>query len=164
MFDEFYTERLYIRKLEKKDAQFIVELLNTPGWIKFIGARNIHTVTDAETYIEKISLDANCVYWTIMTKEENQPVGILTFIKRSYLEYHDIGFAALPKYHGLGLMKEACSTFISKLLSEHPGRKVLASVFAGNVSSINLLQRLRFKFKREQVIEDKVLQIYSLNN
>ncbi len=36
------TNRLTLRKLEEKDCSFILELLNTEGWLKFIGNRNVH--------------------------------------------------------------------------------------------------------------------------
>jgi ribosomal-protein-alanine N-acetyltransferase len=35
------TERLYIRPLMIKDVDFIIQLLNSKGWIQFIGDRNV---------------------------------------------------------------------------------------------------------------------------
>ena len=48
------TERLTIRPLIVQDAEFIVELLNTEGWIEFIGDRNVKDVKSAKDYINKI--------------------------------------------------------------------------------------------------------------
>lgn len=33
------------------DAPFIVELLNSPNWLQYIGDRSIKTVTDAQSYL-----------------------------------------------------------------------------------------------------------------
>ena len=47
----FETDRLFIRPTVEEDAAFILELLNTPKWIQFVGDRNVHTEADAQNYI-----------------------------------------------------------------------------------------------------------------
>lgn len=163
MFDEFYTSRLYIRILSKQDVSFIYNLLNTQGWIKFIGDRKIHSLVDAEDYIEKISSDPDSTYWTIMTKANDIPIGVLTFIKRSYLEHYDIGYAALPEYTGLGLIREGCEMLISRILSLDANRAILATVLPENAPSVGLLRRLGFNFLRDQVVDEEILHVYRFN-
>ena len=46
------TKRLTLREFTLGDAKFIVDLVNTPGWIEFIGDRNIKTEEQARTYLE----------------------------------------------------------------------------------------------------------------
>ena len=46
------TERLALREFTFDDTAFIVELVNSPGWIRFIGDRNIKTEEQAKTYLE----------------------------------------------------------------------------------------------------------------
>ena len=46
-----YTSRLLLRELNENDAPFILELLNTEGWLRYIGDRHIHTIADAVKYI-----------------------------------------------------------------------------------------------------------------
>jgi [ribosomal protein S5]-alanine N-acetyltransferase len=48
------TNRLVLKSLKLDDFSFIKNLVNTEGWIKFIGDRNIKTNDDAENYIKKI--------------------------------------------------------------------------------------------------------------
>ena len=45
------TERLYLTEISATDAPFILELMNTPSWIKFIGDRGLKTNEDARNYI-----------------------------------------------------------------------------------------------------------------
>ena len=45
------TERLIIRQFKLSDASFIMQLLNSPGWLEYIGDRNIRTIDDAEAYL-----------------------------------------------------------------------------------------------------------------
>jgi hypothetical protein len=47
------TNRLILSKITVDDAPFILELMNTPGWLKYIGDRNIKTVEDAAESIKK---------------------------------------------------------------------------------------------------------------
>ena len=46
------TERLVLRQFTMDDATFIIELVNTPGWIEFIGDRNIKTTEQAKNYLQ----------------------------------------------------------------------------------------------------------------
>lgn len=96
------TDRLFIRQLSETDAGFIFELLNTESWIRYIGNRNIHSEADALAYIRKINENQNTTYYTVTLKETNTPAGLVTLIKRDYLDFRDIGFAFLPAYGGRG--------------------------------------------------------------
>jgi len=49
MKGNYSTSRLKLNQLSQADREFIIKLLNTPGWIKFIGDRNIKTHEDAKT-------------------------------------------------------------------------------------------------------------------
>jgi len=46
------TERLHLRPTNLEDAAFIMEMLNTPKWLQYIGDRNVKTVKAAEEYIQ----------------------------------------------------------------------------------------------------------------
>ena len=47
------TERLQLREYTLADAPFIFKLMNSPGWLQYIGDRKIASVRDAENYIAK---------------------------------------------------------------------------------------------------------------
>ncbi len=51
------TKRLIIREISLSDVPFILELLNTPNYLQFIGDKNVHNLVDAETHIKE-RLDA----------------------------------------------------------------------------------------------------------
>ena len=46
------TERLTIDYFHTDDAAFIVKLVNTPGWLQYIGDRNVKSLDDAHRYLE----------------------------------------------------------------------------------------------------------------
>ena len=45
------TPRLAIRLFTDDDAAFVVELLNDPDWLRFIGDRQVRTLDDARAYL-----------------------------------------------------------------------------------------------------------------
>ncbi len=46
------TERLFIRQLTPDDAEFMLELLNEPAFIRNIADRGVRTIEDARVYIQ----------------------------------------------------------------------------------------------------------------
>src|SRR5690606_14890466 len=47
------TERLLLRRLGDEDAAFILELLNQPSFIRFIGDKGVRTLADAHDYLRR---------------------------------------------------------------------------------------------------------------
>jgi len=47
------TERLTLREVTYDDAAFILELLNTPKFIRYIGDRGVRSIEDALRYIDE---------------------------------------------------------------------------------------------------------------
>ncbi len=50
------TRRLVLQEFTIRDAGFVLELLNTPSWLEYIGDRNVHTLDDAIRHIETVYL------------------------------------------------------------------------------------------------------------
>ena len=91
MQNSYTTKRLSLDELSLTDDEFIVNLVNTPEWIRFIGDRNIKSTGDAKIFIQKIRDNPKANYWVVKLPGKIR-IGIITFIKREYLEYFDIGF------------------------------------------------------------------------
>jgi len=47
------TDRLVLRELSIADAAFILELVNEPAWLRFIGDKGVRTLAEARDYILK---------------------------------------------------------------------------------------------------------------
>ena len=45
------TERLRLRYFTLDDTEFIIRLLNSPGWLQYIGDRNVRDKEQAENYL-----------------------------------------------------------------------------------------------------------------
>ena len=156
------TERLLLETITVADNAFILELVNTEGWLKFIGDRKIQTLEDATAYIQKIIDNPNLYYWVVKLADNNSPIGIITFIKRDYLEYHDIGFAFLPNFFGKGYAHEATLEVLKSVTKTHDLSYILATTFPGNVASIKLLTKLGLSFEKEMEVGDIKVCVYGV--
>jgi hypothetical protein len=47
------TDRLRLRRLSSEDAEFILQLLNEPSWLRFIGNKGVRAIENARDYILK---------------------------------------------------------------------------------------------------------------
>ncbi len=157
---QFETEFLYIEPLSINDNMFILELVNTPGWLKFIGDRNVRTQEYAIAYINRILGNPDVAYWTVRLKTNQVPIGVITLIKRDYLPHHDLGFAFLPQFSGKGYAYEAIKKVIEELSKETYYSVLLAITIRNNVSSIKLLERTGFKFDKIIKVENDELAVY----
>ena len=155
------TERLSLEVMTIQDHPFMRELMNTQGWLTFIGDRNIHSDEDAIAYINKINSTPDFTYWMVRLKHADKPIGVISFLKRSYLQHFDIGFAFLPAYSGQGYASEAAGEVLSivKRLPAHA--TVLATTIPANSSSIKLLTRLGFLFQTEIEEGGHELHVYA---
>lgn len=154
--------RVYISELKADHSAFILELVNSSGWKEFIGERNVHITEDAKIYIINILANDNIKYHVISIKSEDIPIGIVTFIKRDYLDHHDIGFAFLPQYSGQGYALEASKYLLDLYKSNHP--IILATTKPDNLKSIKLLEKLGFLYSHDinQSTEDDPLLVYQV--
>jgi ribosomal-protein-alanine N-acetyltransferase len=155
------TTRLNLKEVTVADSEFILELVNTYSWIRFIGDRKVRSEEEAKVFIQKINDNPNLTYWVISRKSDSQPVGIISFAKRDYLEHHDIGFALLPQYEHLGFAYEAASHALQIESRKRRHKRILAITKSDNQKSIQLLEKLGLRFKEEIVKDSEQLLVYS---
>ena len=161
---EIQTPRLILSPLTADDKKFIRELVNTEGWLQFIGDRHVHSEEDAISYIEKILSQTNMQYWVVREKQDNISAGIITFIKRDYLEHHDIGFAFLPQFFQRGWAFEATKAVLDLLKTGDNFSIVLAVTKPGNLASVKLLEKLGFAESQSTVVNNETVQVYKRVN
>jgi ribosomal-protein-alanine N-acetyltransferase len=157
----YQTDRLELDKLSYADIAFFLDLVNSPEWLKYIGDRNIHTQKDSRAQIKKIKENFNANYWVVRLKDHRIPIGIITFIKRSYLDHYDIGFAFLSKYGKKGYAFEATTAVLRDVLIDHTHTQILAITTSANENSIRLIEKIGLKFWKEIQVENDPLLLYS---
>jgi RimJ/RimL family protein N-acetyltransferase len=153
------TNKLLIREFATGDAAFVMQLLNTPSWLQFIGDRHITTLTDAENYIiqrfQKGYEEYGYGAWLVVLKQTNEPVGLCGLFQRDYLEQPDVGFAFLPEYEGKGYAYEATVATIDYAVQYLKVPYLLAITQDDNNRSVHLLERAGFRYKETLLPPDE---------
>lgn len=154
------TTRLALLPVTTNDAHFLYRLMNTAGWLQFIGDRKIDSADKARQYIAQLLARTDCTYWVVRLKTNNTPIGVISFLKRDYLEFFDIGFAFLPEYHGKGYAQEASEAVLKQVMQTPEHHTVQATTLPENEKSIKLLQQLGFHFLEERIDEDIKFHVF----
>lgn len=144
------TDRLTLRHFTIDDTAFIIRLLNSPGWLEFIGDRHVKTEEQAKQYLLngpiKSYQENGFGLWLVELKHDKTPVGMCGLLKREYLEDPDIGFAFLPESTGKGYAFEIVKATMHYAKDTLNMQRVLAIAMPSNKSSIRLLEKIGLKF------------------
>lgn len=154
------SPRLYVKDLDLQDAPFLLTLLNTPGFIQFIGDRGVRSLKEAEDFSVKLQDNPAIHYRTVFLKATDFPLGIISLVQRDYLPQPDIGFAFLPSYWGKGYAFEAASLVLEDYFAIQKA-PIFATTLEDNVRSISLLLHLGLTFERNIQRDEQTLQLYT---
>lgn len=166
----YETERFILKPASLEDAEFFLELYNSPKFIEFIGDRNLKTISDAENYIkdrflpqyEKLGFGN----YVVTRKEDGKKIGAFGIFEREGLDVMDIGFSFLPENIGKGYGYEIGSKLRDLALTEFGQKNLSAITVKENISSQKLIEKLGLKFKKTVTIpnDDEELLYYELND
>ncbi|KAA0760478.1 GNAT family N-acetyltransferase [Bacillus sp. SH5-2] len=145
------TERLNLRWFDIQDAPFILELVNDPAWIQFIGDKGVTNLEDAKKYILNGPVDMynkmGFGLYLVERKEDLTPLGMCGLIKRDSLEDVDIGFAFLEKFRSKGYGYESASAVIKYGVQKLGMKRIVAITSTDNVNSGKLLEKVGLEFE-----------------
>ncbi len=168
-YKTFETERLYIRPTLEVDAEFILEILNTPKFHQYIGDRKVRTTDDARAYIQTRMLPQlerlGYANYTLITKVDQQKVGTCGLFDREGLEGVDIGFAFLPQFERKGYAFEAAQRIKQAAFEDFGLTQICGITTRENTSSQRLLEKLGLACTGTTYLpdDDEELLLYTLN-
>ena len=140
------TERLQVCRLNLEDAAFILRLVNEPGWLRYIGDRGIHTIAQAQTYLQEgpmASYAANGFgLYLVRRKADQVRLGMCGLVKRPSLPHVDIGFAFLAAHTGQGYAFEAATAVLHHARTTLNLNPIVAITAQDNHRSMRLLEKL----------------------
>lgn len=146
------TERLTLSRLSYDDRAFIVELVNEPSFIHYIGDKNVSTEDDARRYLREGPIGSYEKFgyglFLVSLKDAACPAGICGLVKRPEFDDPDIGFAFLKRYCGQGYALESAKAVLQYGFSELGLTRIIAMADADNGRSVGLLAKLDLKFER----------------
>jgi ribosomal-protein-alanine N-acetyltransferase len=145
------TSRVDLRELEFDDAEFILELLNEAGFIRYIGDKGVRSHADARDYILKGPMDSygrNGFGLYAVCLRDGTPIGICGLVKREGLDDPDVGFAFLSRYWSKGYAVESAAAVLAHAKDILKLRRVVAITSPDNWPSIAVLEKIGLKFER----------------
>jgi len=147
------TARLRLRELTAEDAAFILELVNEPAWLRFIGDRNVHSLEDARGYIERGPVVSYAKHgfglWAVDSLGTGEPLGMCGLIRRDSLPHADLGFAFLARHRGQGYAREAAAAVVALAHERFRLPRLLAITDPDNTASRAVLEHVGFTFERQ---------------
>jgi RimJ/RimL family protein N-acetyltransferase len=160
------TDRLILRLLVTDDAPFILQLVNDPDWLRYIGDKGVRNLDDARAYIEngpmamyeRVGFGLFCVE----LKAGGTPIGMCGLIKRDTLPDVDIGFAFLPQFRAHGYGREAARATLDYGRDVVGLKRIIAITSPDNDASGRLLEATGLRFERSFDIspEDRSVRLY----
>lgn len=152
------TKRTLVRHGTHNDAPFIMQLLNEPGWIRFVGDRNIHDLDAARKFIDDRLLSSYLKHgfglYIVDEKASGCSIGLCGFVKRDTLDAPDIGYAITESHHGMGYAFEVSTALIDYGHDTLGFDRIFGYTLPENTVSLKLLAKLGLTYERDQDVNN----------
>ncbi len=157
------TDRLVLRHLSIADAEFVLELLNEPSFIRYIGDKQVRTLDDARSYVLDGPVKSYATHGfglnLVELKSEGKSIGICGLLQRDTLPDPDIGFAFLPDYWNQGYAFEAAAAVMKHARENLGVDRVLAITSPDNDASARLLTKIGLRFDRVVKLSEDAAEV-----
>ncbi|MTI73219.1 MAG: GNAT family N-acetyltransferase [Stenotrophomonas sp.] len=145
------TERLRLRLLrdDDGDAAAMLELLNEPGFHRYIGDRGVRTLEQARDCIRNGPMVSYERYgygmYAVERRSDGAWLGNAGLVHRAALPHADLGYALLARHTGQGYALEAARAVLGHARAALRLGALCAIVTPGNARSVALLKKLGFQ-------------------
>jgi len=161
------TKRLHLSNLSYDDCEFIVELVNEPAFIRFIGDKKVQTRGDAHEYLRNGPIGSyeknGFGMFIVRLASDREPIGICGLIQREQFDAPDLGFAFLRRFWAQGYAQESAAAVLDYANKSLRLKKVLAIADPCNDASVRLITKLGLSYERMVRMEGDSfdIQMYS---
>ena len=146
------TERLVLREGTDSDADvaFLLELLNSKGFIDGIADRGVRTMAQARDYMRERLIAGYAEHgfgmWVVTLKGEAEPIGLAGLVRRDVLPHVDVGYAFLERAWGKGYAEEAARGVL-RYARETLGLGVICAIInPSNLASRRVLEKIGMRY------------------
>jgi RimJ/RimL family protein N-acetyltransferase len=157
------SERLVLREFNLEDAAFILQLLNEPSFLRFIGDKGVRTLADARDYLLKGPMDSYRRFgfglYLASLREQGTPIGMCGLVKREGLADVDVGFALRARYGSRGYATEAAAAVLDYGRRTLNLGRIVAIVNPDNHASIAVLEKIGLSFERMVRLSDDGVEL-----
>ena len=150
------TERLVFAPLTPADAGFALELLNEPGYHRFIADRGVRTVEAAAGYLAQGPIASYTKHrrglLRVSLRATGEPVGMCGLLHRDIWPDPDIGFAFLERHNGRGYATEAARAVMAYGRDALGLARIVGFTAPDNAASQRILGKLG-------LVRDRIVQL-----
>jgi RimJ/RimL family protein N-acetyltransferase len=126
------------------DADFVLELLNDPGWIASIGDRGVRSLEDARRFIRE-QFQKNL--WLVVRDPAGERLGVCgVILDREGMDRPDLGYALLQRHAGKGYATEAATAVLRHARDVMRLEQIAAITAPENTASQRVLEKLGFRY------------------
>jgi RimJ/RimL family protein N-acetyltransferase len=146
------TDRLRLREFTIDDADLMLEILNEPGFIRYVADRNVRTTREAAAYLAEKILPSYANFgfgfYVVELKENGTPVGMCGLVKRDTLEDPDVGFSIFERFWGKGYASEAAAAVVAYAREKLGLSRIVGITAPDNLRSAAVLEKLGLRFEK----------------
>jgi RimJ/RimL family protein N-acetyltransferase len=125
-------------------------LMNSPGWLRFIGDRGVRDAAGAVRYLEQAVWASYATHgfglYLAARRDDGTSVGACGLLRRDYLADVDVGFAFLPEFTGCGYASESAARVAAHARVDCGCTHLAGLVQPDNPASIRVLEKIGLRF------------------
>ncbi len=145
------SERIVLRKFEKRDASDMYEYASMPEVTRFLTWEVHPNPSYTKEYIKflrKKYKKGEFLDWGLEYKLNGKLIGSCGFTSVDFdSSSAEIGYVINPKYWKMGLGSEAVKTVLDYAMNSVELNRICARVMEGNIASVSLLEKCGFKYE-----------------
>lgn len=153
------TERLVLREGTESDADvaFLLELLNSKGFIEGIADRGVRTMEQARAYMRERLMGSYAEHsfgmWLVIPKGQDAPIGLAGLVRREILPHVDVGYAFLEHAWGKGYAEEAARAVVQYAQGALRLGTICAIINPTNLASRRVLEKIGLHYVDTRPLE-----------
>lgn len=161
-------KNIALQELTTADAEFIFKLVTQASFKEHIGDKGVYDLNSAAKHLEEKYIQPYQQYgyglWGIKDLDRNCFVGVCGLVTRPDFDIPDLGYSLLDEFTKQGYVAEAARKTIECARSKHGFDTLNAITSPTNNASINVLEKLGFKFIKQFELAgyDGVSNLYQL--
>jgi len=159
------SDRIYLRRFEMGDAQFLFELNADPEVLQYTGDPPFASVAEASQFV--MDYDHYQKYghgrWMVIHKENDEPLGWCGIKYTPRLDEHDLGFRFAKRYWGQGYATESSKLVVQYGFEMLGLETIVGRAMVDNVASIRVLTKVGFTFQKQISMDGQSSNQYILH-
>ena len=136
------SKRIILRRFKSSDLHELLEMLKDEKVMAYTGFREVQTDLQSKVLLDKWIEDSEV--WAIVHRTEFHLVGWI-MLKKTTLEYPEIGFMLSRRFWSKGLATEAAKALIQFGKASLKVQKIVAVTDETNIPSQRVLEKIGMK-------------------